>query len=167
MLNVLSMQNNDLLSIKNKLHDYYAKRNVIKDVYFDYDSTIIDSEINFVNENIKILKEKYLNIEISKILKFDIKFSINNNDYFIENNYILIILSDNWPVNKPSYYIKYLKDNMNVNYLTAIEIIYKKLPNMKEILDYLCDSLSEKKNYDLHDSIHVLYYLCNLFNRIF
>ena len=158
--------NHNLLLLRNKMLRYIFEKNMIEDNYHKNIPNIIKNEIIFLKENINILKERYINYEISKLPEYNIVITKKQNDYLLDTDYFLIILSEKWPFKKPSYYIRSTKDDINLNYLVAFDIIFKKNPKNIKILYYIKNKLDHWHNdIELYEIVPYLRYLGNLLNR--
>ena len=90
---------------------YFNEKKIIEENYQEQIPKILKGEIIFLKENIDILRERYIEYEISKLQEYSIVITKKYNNYVLDTDYFLIILSEKWPFEKPSYYIRNTKDD--------------------------------------------------------
>ena len=165
-MNVFFKDNIELLSLNEKLINYNTKKKYMEELFTKNDSNVIRYELDFIHENIKILKSKYIEIQLLKFKEYNCKITIKYNNYVIENDDFLIILHEEYPMKKPSFYIRNIKDNINISYEVAIDCIFDKAPKKIKILYFIKNKLDNRNSHDeLHEYIPYLNYLGNLLNR--
>lgn len=165
-MNVVFKDNIELLFLNEKLTDYNARKEYMEELFTKNDSNMINYELNFIHENIKILQNKYIEIQLLKLEEYNCKITIKCNVYLIETDDFLIILYKELPIKKPSFYIRSIKDNININYEIAIDCIFDKAPKKIKILYFIKNKLDNwNSQYELHQYIPYLNYLGNLLNR--
>lgn len=158
--------NHCLFSLRDKMIKYFNEKKIIEENYQEHIPKILKGEIIFLKENINILRERYIEYEISKLQEYGIVITKKYNNYVLDTDYFLIILSEKWPFEKPSYYIRNTKDDINLHYEVTIDIIHKKNPKNIKILYYIKNKLDHwHSEIELYEIIPYLMYLSNLFNR--